>query len=62
MTETDSNKPIASRGPTEKRAAQPIPRHTASELMERGTLAHIDHDEQTYTLRITRAGKLILTK
>ena len=39
-----------------------IPLHRAQSLTDGGNIAHIDLDGQTYTLRITRAGKLILTK
>ncbi|AWI83301.1 hypothetical protein CEW88_06245 [Alloyangia pacifica] len=43
--------------------AQPvIPRHDARLLTESGNLAEIELDGQVYTLRITKAGKLILTK
>lgn len=42
--------------------AQPLPSHDARNLTEGGTQARIDLDGQIYTLRITRAGKLILTK
>lgn len=38
------------------------PMHAARDLTQGGTLAQIDLDGQIYTLRITRAGKLILTK
>lgn len=38
------------------------PRHSAQELTKGGDTAHILLNGQTYTLRITRAGKLILTK
>ena len=38
------------------------PLHDARELTDGGQLAHIQLDSQVYTLRITRAGKLILTK
>ncbi|MGH1423310.1 MAG: hemin uptake protein HemP [Pseudooceanicola sp.] len=38
------------------------PLHQAGALMDGGTLARIEHEGQVYTLRITRAGKLILTK
>jgi hemin uptake protein HemP len=41
---------------------QQLPSHTARELTEGGTQAQIELDGQIYTLRITRAGKLILTK
>ena len=43
-------------------AARSIPMHRAQSLTQDGTTAHIDLDGQIYTLRITRAGKLILTK
>jgi len=36
--------------------------HDARTLTENGNIAYIVLDGQTYTLRITRAGKLILTK
>jgi len=36
--------------------------HDARDLTEGGNVAYIILDGQTYTLRITRAGKLILTK
>ena len=39
-----------------------LPLHQASDLTEGGSLALIQLDDQFYTLRITRAGKLILTK
>ncbi|MFV0515015.1 MAG: hemin uptake protein HemP [Jhaorihella sp.] len=38
------------------------PVHNAEELTGGGSLAQIEFRGQTYTLRITRAGKLILTK
>ena len=38
------------------------PLHDATALTEGGNLAQIALDRQVYTLRITRAGKLILTK
>jgi hemin uptake protein HemP len=40
----------------------PLPLHDARTLTQGGALARIDLDGQVYTLRITRAGKLILTK
>ncbi|WP_245776293.1 hemin uptake protein HemP [Thalassovita taeanensis] len=43
----------------------PIPRlptHNAMELTQGGTQAQIVLGDQIYSLRITRAGKLILTK
>lgn len=48
--------------PTEDKKSHPIPSHSASDLMQGGLLVHIEHEGQVYTLRITRAGKLILTK
>ena len=36
--------------------------HNARDLIPNGVKAEIELDGQTYTLRITRAGKLILTK
>jgi len=39
-----------------------IPHHAARDLTQGGTQARIELDGQVYTLRITRAGKLILTK
>ena len=48
--------------PTERRADEPIPTYDARELVYDGVQAHITLDGQIYTLRITRAGKLILTK
>ncbi|WP_244961236.1 hemin uptake protein HemP [Paracoccus sanguinis] len=39
-----------------------VPLHDATALTEGGHLAQIALDGQIYTLRITRAGKLILTK
>ncbi|MCC6305688.1 MAG: hemin uptake protein HemP [Rhodobacteraceae bacterium] len=40
----------------------PAPRHDARSLTGGGREARIELDGQTYTLRITRQGKLILTK
>lgn len=39
-----------------------LPSHDARELTQGGVQAVIELDGQTYFLRITRAGKLILTK
>ena len=39
-----------------------LPVHDAAKLTAGGNLAHIALEGQIYTLRITRAGKLILTK
>ena len=38
------------------------PAYDARSLTEGGVQAHIILDDKTYVLRITRAGKLILTK
>ena len=38
------------------------PFYDAKDITKGGKLAHIVLDTQVYTLRITRAGKLILTK
>jgi hemin uptake protein HemP len=40
----------------------PHPSHDARDLTKGGDQARIVLDGQVYTLRITRAGKLILTK
>ena len=48
---------------TPSREALPaLPLHDARALTEGGGQAMISLDGQIYTLRITRAGKLILTK
>lgn len=39
-----------------------LPVYDANDLTKGGDLAKIKLDDQLYTLRITRAGKLILTK
>lgn len=39
-----------------------VPVHSAENLTRGGATAHIRLQDQTYILRITRAGKLILTK
>ena len=40
----------------------PPPSYDAQDITQGGKLAHIVLDKQVYVLRITRAGKLILTK
>jgi hemin uptake protein HemP len=40
----------------------PVETYDARDLIRTGALARIVLDDQTYLLRITRAGKLILTK
>ncbi|MDD8022246.1 MAG: hemin uptake protein HemP [Paracoccaceae bacterium] len=42
--------------------AHALPAHHAEALTHGGNQAHILLNGQVYTLRITRAGKLILTK
>ena len=55
--------------PTEPQTDSPPPRaqaglpvHSAEALLAGGTMALIVHGEQTYYLRKTRQGKLILNK
>ncbi len=48
--------------PPKKQQASPLPTYSANDLTENGDLAQIALDDQIYTLRITRAKKLILTK
>lgn len=48
--------------PTQACAVSMLPAHKAEDLTMGGNLAHIALGDQLYTLRITRAGKLILTK
>ncbi|MBO9450796.1 Hemin uptake protein hemP [Falsiruegeria litorea R37] len=48
--------------PTQGYPVSLLPAHKAEELTKGGNLAHIELGDQLYTLRITRAGKLILTK
>jgi hemin uptake protein HemP len=43
-------------------APAPIPVHRAQDLTRGGALAQIVLDGKVYALRVTRAGKLILTK
>ena len=40
----------------------PIPQHRAQDLTRGGAVAQIELDGQIYALRITKTGKLILTK
>ncbi|WP_372992407.1 hemin uptake protein HemP [Sulfitobacter sp.] len=48
--------------PPQRAPADQPPTYAASDLTGSGGLAQIVLNDQTYTLRITRAGKLILTK
>lgn len=43
-------------------AATALPEHDVLVLTQGGTMARILHAGETYILRITRQGKLILTK
>ncbi|MFN3662141.1 hemin uptake protein HemP [Yoonia sp.] len=47
---------------THPKPQQSLPAHDAERLTGGGDQAHIVLNDQIYTLRITRAGKLILTK
>lgn len=49
-------------GPIGHPAEIDLPAYDARTLIPDGVQARIVLDEQVYTLRITRAGKLILTK
>lgn len=44
------------------RLPEPLPRYDATDLIKDGVQAQIVLGNQVYFLRITRAGKLILTK
>ncbi|MCX7559247.1 hemin uptake protein HemP [Sulfitobacter sp. F26204] len=48
--------------PVKQTPSEVLPAYSARDLTEGGDLAQIVLDGQIYTLRITRAGKLILTK
>ncbi|TCP42901.1 hemin uptake protein HemP [Rhodovulum marinum] len=48
--------------PTEEDCPPPLPAHDARVLTGGGVCARIVLDGTAYTLRITRGGKLILTK
>ena len=52
----------AAPAPCGLRAGSPVPSHEALELTAGGSLATIELNGQLYALRITRQGKLILTK
>ncbi len=48
--------------PKKEPAAKPLPCFDARDIVGKDGQAHIALDDQIYVLRITRAGKLILTK
>lgn len=48
--------------PTQTQNAETLPTYDAKDLTKGGVQAQILLNNQTYFLRITRAGKLILTK
>ena len=45
-----------------EKAPDPTPRHEAADLLRGSNTAEIRLEDRVYTLRLTRAGKLILTK
>ncbi|MBB3985167.1 hemin uptake protein HemP [Sagittula marina] len=63
MTDEREKKPMSFQIDSSSLAyADATPRYDAQALIPEGTKAEIDLNGQVYTLRITRAGKLILTK
>ena len=67
MTKMDGNLWNLDGSPTTAAQARPdggesLPRHDVRALMRGGNRAEMVLDGTVYTLRITRAGKLILTK
>lgn len=48
--------------PPKQTPAPVLPTYSARDLTQDGDTAHLVLGDQVYTLRITRAGKLILTK
>ena len=48
--------------PKQMQRTETLPTYDAKELTQDGVQAQIILNDQTYFLRITRAGKLILTK
>lgn len=48
--------------PLPQSLAQSAPVHSADELLGDSRVAYIALEDQVYTLRLTRAGKLLLTK
>lgn len=65
MTDDQTRPTLRSPGPFpagRMAAPEAIPSHRAEQLTAGGPTATILHEGQAYTLRITRTGKLILTK
>lgn len=62
MTYQSGFQPVFRPGASVTLVRDPAPLHEALALTGGGTTARIVLDGQVYTLRITRAGKLILTK
>ncbi|MEL6792406.1 MAG: hemin uptake protein HemP [Pseudomonadota bacterium] len=56
------NMPILRFDEIDDEAPKRAPRYDALDLVKSGNLAEIALGDQIYTLRITRAGKLLLTK
>ena len=56
------NMPILRFEDVEEDTPRRAPRYDALDLVKSGNLAEITLGDQVYTLRITRAGKLLLTK
>lgn len=56
------SRPVPDSIPVRTAEADAAPCHDARDLVGAGVQARIDLDGKTYWLRITRAGKLILTK
>lgn len=54
--------PLSASGSASGHPGETLPCHKARQLTCGGSLAQIDLDGQIYALRITRAGKLTLTK
>jgi hemin uptake protein HemP len=60
--DSERSRPAVHQGSVPATGYDAIPVHEAGALTHGGNVAHIRLDAQTYTLRITRQGKLILTK
>lgn len=58
--DTPSGPTASPSGACDGRGSGPV--YASHELLRGGSVAWIDHGEERYTLRLTRQGKLILTK